>query len=62
MAVCRCIQHGGSYPLGVSTPQAGIISPLSGNLDLHRLDVKVRAAGFRLIRYPDDFVILANRR
>ena len=32
------------------------------NIYLHRLDVEVRAAGFRLIRYADDFVILADRR
>jgi RNA-directed DNA polymerase len=44
------------------TPQGGVISPLLANIYLHRLDVEVRAAGFRLIRYADDFVILANRR
>jgi RNA-directed DNA polymerase len=32
------------------------------NVYLHRLDTQVRAAGFRLIRYCDDFVILADRR
>lgn len=44
------------------TPQGGVISPLLANIYLHRLDVDVRAAGFRLIRYADDFVILADRR
>jgi group II intron reverse transcriptase/maturase len=44
------------------TPQGGVISPLLANIYLHRLDVEVRAAGFRLIRYADDFVILADRR
>jgi RNA-directed DNA polymerase len=44
------------------TPQGGVISPLLANIYLHRLDVEVRAAGLRLIRYADDFVILANRR
>jgi RNA-directed DNA polymerase len=39
-----------------------VISPLLANIYLHRLDVEVRAAGFRLIRYADDFVILTNRR
>lgn len=38
------------------TPQGGVISPLLANIYLHRLDVEVRAAGFRLIRYADDFV------
>jgi group II intron reverse transcriptase/maturase len=44
------------------TPQGGVISPLLANVYLHRFDVEVRAAGFRLIRYADDFVILADRR
>jgi group II intron reverse transcriptase/maturase len=44
------------------TPQGGVISPLLANIYLHRLDREVRAAGFRLIRYADDFVILADRR
>jgi len=39
-----------------------VISPLLANIYLHRLDVEVRAAGFRLIRYADDFLILADRR
>jgi RNA-directed DNA polymerase len=44
------------------TPQGGVISPLLANIYLHRLDVEVRAAEFRLIRYADDLVILADRR
>jgi group II intron reverse transcriptase/maturase len=44
------------------TPQGGVISPLLANIYLHRLDTEVRAAGFRLIRYADDFVILVDRR
>ncbi len=46
----------------MGTPQGGVISPLLANIYLHRLDVEVRSAGFRLIRYVDDFVILADRR
>jgi RNA-directed DNA polymerase len=44
------------------TPQGGVISPLLANIYLHRLDVEVRAAGFRLMRYADDFVILTATR
>ncbi len=44
------------------TPQGGVISPLLANIYLHRLDSEVRAAGFRLVRYADDLVILADRR
>jgi RNA-directed DNA polymerase len=52
----------GVVPSVAGTPQGGVISPLLANIYLHRLDVEVRAAGFRLIRYADDFVILADRR
>jgi RNA-directed DNA polymerase len=44
------------------TPQGGVISPLLANIYLHRLDTEVRSAGFRLIRYADDFVILTRTR
>lgn len=49
------------------TPQGGVISPLLANLYLHWLDVRFhRAEGpgvwarARLVRYADDFVILAR--
>lgn len=44
------------------TPQGGVISPLLANIYLHRLDKEVREAGFRLIRYADDFLILTATR
>jgi group II intron reverse transcriptase/maturase len=46
----------------IGTPQGGVISPLLANAYLHRLDTEMAAAGFRLVRYADDFVILADRR
>lgn len=52
----------GVTPSTAGTPQGGVISPLLANIYLHRLDQEVRAAGHRLIRYADDFVILADRR
>ena len=49
------------------TPQGGVISPLLANLYLHWFDKKFHAndgprkwANARLIRYADDFVILAS--
>ena len=35
------------------------LSPLLANVYLHRLDEDVRAAGFPLVRYADDFLVLA---
>jgi RNA-directed DNA polymerase len=50
------------------TPQGGVISPLLANLYLHEMDRTFyedktgpyRAANARLVRYADDFVILAR--
>lgn len=49
------------------TPQGGVISPLLANLYLHWMDKRfhgregpARFAGARLVRYADDFVILAR--
>lgn len=52
----------GLVPSEAGTPQGGVISPLLANVYLHRLDRQVREAGFRLIRYADDFVILTESR
>jgi RNA-directed DNA polymerase len=42
------------------TPQGAVISPLLANLYLHPLDVKMKAQGYRMVRYADDFVILCT--
>jgi RNA-directed DNA polymerase len=42
------------------TPQGGVISPLLANLYLHPLDIRMKAQGFRMVRYADDFVVLCT--
>jgi RNA-directed DNA polymerase len=42
------------------TPQGGVLSPVLANLYLHDLDVKMAKAGYQMIRYADDFVILTS--
>jgi RNA-directed DNA polymerase len=42
------------------TPQGAVISPLLANLYLHSVDVAMAAAGFRMIRYADDFVLMCR--
>jgi RNA-directed DNA polymerase len=42
------------------SPQGAVISPLLSNIYLHDLDVAVTKAGHKMIRYADDFVILAR--
>jgi RNA-directed DNA polymerase len=41
-------------------PQGAVISPLLSNLYLHSVDVALAAAGFLMVRYADDFVILCR--
>ena len=50
------------------TPQGGVISPLLANIYLHLIDKAVNKAsgifnrnGIRIVRYADDFVLLAER-
>lgn len=40
------------------TPQGAVISPLLANLYLHTVDVAIAGAGYNMVRYADDFVIL----
>lgn len=42
------------------TPQGGVLSPVLANLYLHDLDVKITQAGYKMIRYADDFVVLTK--
>lgn len=44
------------------TPQGAVISPLLANVYLHPVDVAMREAGFRLVRYADDMVVLCRTR
>ncbi len=46
----------------VGSPQGAVISPLLSNIYLHGLDVFVTNAGYKMIRYADDFVILTRSR
>jgi len=44
------------------TPQGAVISPLLANIYLNPLDHLMAAAGFAMVRYADDFVILCRTR
>ena len=61
------ISAGVSTPEGMvhrdrGIPQGSVISPLLANLYLHEFDCKFSASEIRLVRYADDFVILARTR
>lgn len=49
-------------PTEIGTPQGSPLSPLLANIYLHRLDEAMEAAGFGLVRYADDFVVLTKSR
>lgn len=44
------------------TPQGGVISPLLANIVLNHLDWRLHEAGYRFVRYADDFVICARSK
>jgi len=52
------MEDGVFRPTPVGTPQGGVISPLLANIALNSLDWRLHDAGFRFVRYADDFVVL----
>jgi RNA-directed DNA polymerase len=54
------MEEGGFQPTRVGTPQGGVISPLLANIALNGLDWHLHNAGFRFVRYADDFVVLCR--
>jgi RNA-directed DNA polymerase len=50
----------GWQPTERGTPQGGVISPLLANLYLSPFDHQMARAGWKLVRYADDFVILCR--
>lgn len=42
------------------SPQGAVISPLLSNIYLHEVDKAMKAAGYEMVRYADDFVILCK--
>jgi len=45
-------------PTILGTPQGGVVSPLLANIVLNELDWRLHEAGFRFVRYADDFVVV----
>jgi RNA-directed DNA polymerase len=54
------IEDGVFMPTDMGTPQGGVISPLLANITLNSLDWALHNAGFRFVRYADDFVVLTK--
>jgi len=54
------MEEGVFSPTRVGTPQGGVISPLLANIALNSLDWQLHNAGYRFVRYADDFVVLCQ--
>lgn len=57
------VMEGGVFkPTTIGTPQGGVISPLLANIALNQLDWRLEQAGYRFVRYADDFVVVCKTR
>jgi RNA-directed DNA polymerase len=54
------MEDGVFKPTTIGTPQGGVISPLLANIVLNHLDRQLHAAGYRFVRYADDFVVVCQ--
>lgn len=54
------MEYGVFKPTTVGTPQGGVISPLLANAVLNKLDWQLHEAGYRFVRYADDFVVICQ--
>ncbi len=51
-----------SWTPEAGSPQGAVISPLLSNIYLHEVDKAMKVAGYEMVRYADDFVILCKSR
>jgi len=56
------MENGVFKPTTIGTPQGGVISPLLANIVLNQLDWRLEQAGYRFVRYADDFVVVCKDR
>lgn len=56
------MEYGVFKPTNIGTPQGGVISPLLANIVLNKLDWRLEEAGYRFVRYADDFVVPCKDR
>jgi RNA-directed DNA polymerase len=56
------MDNGVFKPTTIGTPQGGVISPLLANVVLNQLDWRLEKAGYRFVRYADDFVVVCESR
>ena len=62
MLKAGCLADGAYQPTTEGTPQGGVVSPLLSNVLLTPFDWEMRARGYRLTRYADDWVVTCRTR
>jgi len=62
MLEAGCMADGVYQPTTEGTPQGGVVSPLLSNVLLTPFDREMRARGYRLTRYADDWVVTCRTR
>lgn len=56
------MEDGVFKPTTIGSPQGGVISPLLANIVLNQMDWELAKAGYRHVRYADDFVVLGKTK
>lgn len=56
------MENGVFSPTTIGTPQGGVVSPLLANIVLNKLDWRLEQAGYRFVRYADDFVVVCQTK
>ncbi len=55
------MEDGILYETPKGTPQGGVISPLLANLIGDRIDKELENAGYKFVRYADDFIVMVRK-
>lgn len=59
---CECLIDKKKKKIKAGLLQGSVISPMLANIYLDKFDEKLKADGFRLVRYADDFIILTKEK
>jgi group II intron reverse transcriptase/maturase len=62
MLAAPVLERGRGKPTVRGTPQGGVVSPLLANILLTPFDKEMRARGYQLTRYADDWVVTCSTR